>query len=209
MSTSKQLARDVKKTTRGAERDIQRECQALDRQEKQLILDIKKAAKSGDKKGTNMYAKQLAQLRNTRTRLMGMSSHVKAAGMQATTLASNAAAMSAISKTTQVMANVNSATNNVETAKMLANFQKESTKMDLNMESLDEFLEDAFEDSDVEEEADEIVSATLAGIGIDLGAMMADAPTRAPPTQVQIEQPIAEENNEAADLEARFAALSS
>jgi hypothetical protein len=209
MSNSKELAREVKKTTRVAQRDIQKEIQALDRQEKQLILDIKKAAKSDNKKATSMYAKQLVQLRNTRTRMMGMQTHINAAGMQATTMAAHAGAVGAIAKTTQVMANVNSATNTKSTAQVLAQFQKESAKMDLNMESLDEFLEDAFDDSDVEEEADEIVQATLAGIGIDLG--MADAPMTAPvgSRAAAVQEEEVEVDGAAADLEARFAALSS
>jgi hypothetical protein len=211
MSNSKELAREVKKTTRVAQRDIQKEIQALDRQEKQLILDIKKAAKSDNKKATSMYAKQLVQLRNTRTRMMGMQTHINAAGMQATTMAAHAGAVGAIAKTTQVMANVNSATNTKSTAQVLAQFQKESAKMDLNMESLDEFLEDAFDDSDVEEEADEIVQATLAGIGIDLGSLMADAPMTAPvgSRAAAVQEEEVEVDGAAADLEARFAALSS
>lgn len=157
-----------------------------------------------------MYAKQLVQLRNTRTRLMGMQTHINAAGMQATTMASHAGAMNAMSSTIKVMKNVNSATNMKTTSETLASFQKESAKMDLNMESLDEFLEDAFEDSDIEEEADEIVSETLASIGIDLSALMVDAPMKAPVGRQQpVAEVVAEDSGEAADLEARFAALSS
>lgn len=50
--SSKELAREVKKTTRGAQRDVQKEIQSLDRQEKTLIADIKKAAKTNNKQAT-------------------------------------------------------------------------------------------------------------------------------------------------------------
>jgi len=81
-ATPKTLAREVKQTTRRSERDIQREIEALNRQEKQLVLDIKSAAKQNNTKTTNMYAKQLLQLRNTRDRLTGMKTQVASAGMQ-------------------------------------------------------------------------------------------------------------------------------
>lgn len=85
-ATPKTLAREVKQTTRRSERDIQREIEALNRQEKQLVLDIKSAAKQNNTKTTNMYAKQLLQLRNTRDRLTGMKTQVASAGMQVMTL---------------------------------------------------------------------------------------------------------------------------
>jgi len=87
-ATPKSLAREVKQTTRRSERDIQREIEALNRQEKQLVLDIKSAAKQNNTKTTNMYAKQLLQLRNTRDRLTGMKTQVASAGMQVNTLCS-------------------------------------------------------------------------------------------------------------------------
>jgi NH3-dependent NAD+ synthetase len=81
-ATPKALAREVKQTTRRSERDIQREIEALNRQEKQVIVDIKTAAKQGNTKTTTIYAKQLLQLRSARDRLVGMKSQVAAAGMQ-------------------------------------------------------------------------------------------------------------------------------
>ena len=81
--------------------------------------------------------------------------------------------------------------------------------MNLNTEQLDEFLGDAFDDDEVEAEADEIVQETLLGIGIDLAAAMADAPTSKPASAHQLATGNTDtaESKAAADMEARFAAL--
>ncbi len=63
----------------------------------------------------------------------------------------------------------------------------------------------------MEAEADEIVTQTLLGIGIDLGATMADAPTAAPRGLRPVLAAADTDANAraAADLDARFSALNS
>ena len=69
--------------------------------------------------------------------------------------------MEAMSNTAAVMQKVNASMNPAAVQATMANFQKQLQHMDLNTDQLDEFLEDAFEDDEVEEEADEIVAQTL------------------------------------------------
>jgi hypothetical protein len=217
--TPKNLARDVRRTTSKSQREITREIEALNRQEKNLISEIKKAAKQSNASGAKIYAKQLAQLRTSRTRLQQMQTQVGAIGMQATTMAAQAGAMQAVANTTAVIQSVNAQVNPQQTAATMAAFQRQMQIMDMNTEALDEFLDDAFDDDEVEEEADEIVQQTLLGIGIDLNAAMADAPLAAPVgARSQVANPAAaaaeasnpevEDARVAAELEARFAALS-
>jgi hypothetical protein len=75
------------------------------------------------------------------------------------------------------------------------------------------FIHFRFSSCQVDLEADDIVSETLAGIGIDVAAMMSEAPTKAPvgrPAAVAAaaEEAPAQEADPFADLDARFAALS-
>lgn len=179
-SEARQLGREVKRTTQRSQRDVKREIQGLERQEKTLIQEIRNAARTGNKKLTSTYAKQLIQVRNSKERLSGVSMHLGSVGTQAQLMATNAAAMEAVGNTAAAVQQVNASLNPATTAAMMRNFEKEMTKMELNMEQLDEFLEDAFDGDDVEEEADDIVAETLAGIGIDLHAAMTDAPVGAP-----------------------------
>jgi len=64
----------------------------------------------------------------------------------------------------------------------------------------------------VDLEADAIVSETLAGIGIDVASLLADAPTKAPAGAMgmvaEVEPEPAAADDAFADLDARFAALS-
>mmetsp|Transcript_24598 Transcript_24598/g.55417 ORF Transcript_24598/g.55417 Transcript_24598/m.55417 type:complete len:230 (-) Transcript_24598:62-751(-) len=219
--TPKNLARDVRRSTGKSQREIQREIDALGRQEKVLIAEIKKAAKQGSSKATHLYAKQLAQLRESRTRMQGMQTQVNAVGLQATTLAAQAGAVEAMGRTAAVVGAVASKIDPAKVAAALQRFQRESARMDLNTEALDEFLDDAFDNDEAEEEADGIVQQTLLEIGVDLNADMVDAPGGAPVTAgagknpARTAKPAAaaaaaeEEDPDTAELEARFSALSS
>lgn len=146
-------------------------------------------------------------------------------------MASQAGAMAAVAKTTSVVAAVNKQLSPAATAAALSEFQKQMETMNFNAESLDEFLEviteilslqrilttsssqDAFDDDEVEAEADDIVTQTLLGIGVDLGATMGDVPTGAPKARstAQVAQ-VANDDagaRAAAELDARFSALMS
>ena len=70
---------------------MEREIRAIDRTEQKLILDIKKTAKTGNKRSVETLAKQLVQLRKQREKLMVMKSHITAVGFQATAMAGQAA----------------------------------------------------------------------------------------------------------------------
>ncbi len=97
----------------------------MTRQEATIITDIKKFAKLNDRKALTMYAKQLAQLRESRTRLMGVKSTVGAVGMQVTAMASQAEAMAAVGRTAGVMAKVNAAMGPQAAGASMANFQRQ------------------------------------------------------------------------------------
>ena len=65
-----------------------RDRNALERQEKQLELEIKQAAKRGDKQTATILAKQLVNLRKQKTRSHAASSKITSVGMQAKGMAS-------------------------------------------------------------------------------------------------------------------------
>eukprot|EP00968_Pinguiococcus_pyrenoidosus_P011867 scaffold991_cov227-Pinguiococcus_pyrenoidosus.AAC.14 len=89
--TPRETARETKRDLKRNEREVQREVryrkgsvggvaashrpwrpqvQALERQERQLISEIKAEAKKGNTRGSKILAKQLVQLRNTKDRLL-------------------------------------------------------------------------------------------------------------------------------------------
>ena len=62
----------------------------LDREEKKLELEIKKAAKAGNKQATTVLAKQLIQLRKQKTRTFTAQSQIRGAKNQAHAMGANA-----------------------------------------------------------------------------------------------------------------------
>ena len=94
--------------------------------------------------------------------------------------------------------------------KMMADLQRQMEVAGMKEEMMDDALADAFDDDEMEDEADDIVARTLAEIGIDLDSKMADAPTAAPVGGAAEEAPAsAEQTAEISDLERRLADLPS
>merc|ERR1712146_574614 len=67
-----------------------------------------------------------------------------------------------------------------ELAATMQQFEQESMRMDMAQSTMDDALDAAFDDSDVEEESSELVNAVLDEIGLGVGAQLA-APVRQRP----------------------------
>jgi len=164
--------RALKQTTRS----LDRERLALERQEKKLEQDIKKAAKEGNKQVATVLAKQLVQLRNQKTKMFTANSKIQSIGTHAKVMQSNAKMADAMKSTTKTMTNMNKIMNPQKTAETMRDFERESAKMDMTEEMMNDALEDALgEDGDSEEE-DAIVNKVLDEIGIEMTGKMMNAP---------------------------------
>merc|ERR1712100_7694 len=95
-------------------------------------------------------------------------------GVQATTALSMRQAATAMSRMNQI-----SSINEIQES--LQNFAMASEKMEVSQEMIEDSLSMAFDDSDQEDEADEIVSQVLDEIGISMASSMAVAPSTALP----------------------------
>ncbi|MEE6468229.1 hypothetical protein FKM82_008217 [Ascaphus truei] len=141
------IIKDQNKELRGTQRAITRDRSALEKQEKQLELEIKKMAKTGNKEACRVLAKQLVQLRKQKTRTF--------ATMQA----------------------VNKKMDPQKTLQTMQNFQKENMKMEMTEEMINDTLDDIFDASEDEEESQDIVNQVLDEIGIEVSGKMAKAPS--------------------------------
>jgi charged multivesicular body protein 2B len=72
--------RSQQRELRKVNRELERDRGGLDRQERQLEAEIKKAAKRGDKQAATAYAKQLVRLRQQKAKSMGLSSTITSTG---------------------------------------------------------------------------------------------------------------------------------
>lgn len=87
---------------RRAQRDVEKTKRDLERQEKTIEMEIKKAAKLGNKQVCTMYAKQLVQLRKQKTRLFTAGSQIGAVGAQTKVMQANSKLAGAMAATTKV-----------------------------------------------------------------------------------------------------------
>ncbi|ETW05913.1 hypothetical protein H310_03555 [Aphanomyces invadans] len=176
--TPRERAKEAKRGIAQSQRELEREKMALERQEKQLIADIKKAAKEGNTGGTKILAKQLIQLRQQKDKMTMLKSNLGSIGLQTTSMAAQMTMVAAIEKTTKTMASTSKQMDMNRFQKVIMDFEKQSEMMGMREEMLDDTLIDAFDDEEVEAEGDAVVDQVLTEIGLDLGSLMADAPTR-------------------------------
>lgn len=76
----KEELRDNERKLRKVTRDVERDRRGLEREEQKIQMEIKKAAKAGNKQACQVLAKQLVQLRKQKTRTYTAASQISAAG---------------------------------------------------------------------------------------------------------------------------------
>merc|ERR1719327_2651514 len=142
-------------------------------------------------------AKQLVQVRKQREKIMTAKAQIGAVGMNASAMATQVAAASAIGNVSSAMKTTNKAMNVKETTKILQEFQRENEKLEVKQEMMDDALMDAFDNEEVEEEAEQVTSQVLAELGVEMDSKMVGL--NAPSTNLQAEQKISTEEQEALD----------
>ena len=191
---------------------MDREMRELDRQEKQITMELKqraKAANSSSDPTLKTLAKQLVQVRQQRTKLHSAKAQIGAMGMHAQVTASQVAAVQAIGSVTESMKTANKQMDMKQTMKIMTDFQKENERLTVKEEMMDDVLMDAFDTEGVEEEADQVTNQVLAELGVELDQQMVGLD--APKTKLETtEAPVAEKDaleDALPDLRARLNAL--
>ena len=124
-----------------SQRDMEREIRELDRQEKQITMELKQRAKTVQ--NTNdpalaALAKQMVQVRKQREKLLAAKAQIGAVGMHATSMASQVAAASALGSVTDSMKTANSAMDVKATTKIMQEFTKENERLEVKQELMDD-----------------------------------------------------------------------
>ncbi|XP_051559573.1 charged multivesicular body protein 2b-like [Myxocyprinus asiaticus] len=171
------VIKEQNKELRGTQRQITKDRTALEKQEKQLEMEIKKMAKTGNRDACKVLAKQLVQVRKQKTRTYAVSSKVTSMSTQTKLMNSQMKMAGAMATTTKTMQAVNKKMDPKKTMQTLQNFQKETAKMDMTEEMMNDTLDEIFEDSGDEEESQDIVNQVLDEIGIEISGKMAHAPS--------------------------------
>lgn len=207
---AKAAKKETRREVRAGQRDMDREMRELDRQEKYITAEIKKRAKlarGADDPALKSLAKNLVQVRAQRDKLIGARAHLGAVGMTANSMATQVAAASAMQGVTNAMKTANNAVDTKEINKIMNEFARQNETMAVREEMMDDALADAFDNEELDAEADNVTNQVLAELGVEMDSKMVglSAPSKAPPTK---EAAVQEEVDDALpDLRSRLDAL--
>ncbi|UQC77106.1 uncharacterized protein CLUP02_02573 [Colletotrichum lupini] len=144
----------------------------LEKQEKQLITQIKQSAQKGQMGACKIQAKDLV-----RTRRQGVT---KPMGIRRTnrltTYRTNEQMMTAMKGATQALGTMNRSMNLPALQRIAMEFERENDIMDQRQEMMDDVMDDAM-DVGAEEEGEEVVEQVLEEIGVDLTSALGETPS--------------------------------
>jgi len=161
-----------------AQRELDRERTKLEQSEKKLIMDIKKSAKAGQLNACKVMAKDLVRTRRYVHKFYQMRTQLQAVSLRIQTLRSNQQMAEAMRGATRAMASMNRGLNLPSIQRIMNEFEKESSTMDMKEEMMSDAVDDVMDnEEDEEEEGDKILKEVLDEIGVDLSQQLTDAPT--------------------------------
>eukprot|EP00732_Lithocolla_globosa_P007187 Lithocolla_globosa_v1_NODE_8892_length_770_cov_16.239161.p1 type:complete len:216 gc:universal NODE_8892_length_770_cov_16.239161:725-78(-) len=174
--TPAEMLKQHQRTINRSCRDLDRERQKLEQQEKKLISDIKVTAQKGQMGACKVMAKDLVRTRKYIQKFYEMRTQLQAVGMRIQTMRSNVAMADAMKGVAKAMKTLNKQVNLPEIQKIMAEFEKESELMDMKEEVMNDAIDDAMEDVGDAEEEEQIVNQVLEEIGISMDEKMGVAP---------------------------------
>lgn len=183
--TPAELLRENKRMLDRSIRDIERERQQLQTQEKKLIAEIKKTAKAGQMSAVRVMAKDLIRTRHQITKFYGLKSQLQGISLRIQTLKSTQAMAEAMKGVTKAMGQMNKQLNLPALQKIMLEFEKQNEKMEMTSEVMGDAIDDALEGDEEEEETEELVNQVLDEIGIDLDQQLVNAPAGQAQPQAQ------------------------
>merc|ERR1711976_355432 len=177
-----------------------RERTKMEAQEKKVIGDIKKTAKTGQMDAVKVMAKDLVRTRQHVKKFMLMKANLQAVSLKMTTMKSQHTVAQAMKGVTRAMGRMNKSMNLPQIQKIMQEFEKQSEMMEMKGEMMD----DALDDGETEEETEKIVGQVLGELGIELAGQLSQIPetgTSVPQVSTQAEtQPTLADD----DIEARL-----
>eukprot|EP00126_Sphaerothecum_destruens_P009774 Sdes_comp20581_c0_seq1m15524 len=133
-SSPQEAFRESSKELRKTERSMDRERLNLEKQEKQLELDIKKAAQKGDSNLAKVLASQLVKLRKQKLKTYEMKSKIGSLAAQQQSIQSTQTMAQTLGKTAKAMKSVNQAVDLNQVQKNMAEFSQQNQRMEMTEE---------------------------------------------------------------------------
>ncbi|GAA6051106.1 hypothetical protein JCM3770_004717 [Rhodotorula araucariae] len=185
--TPAERLRQHQRALQKAQRELDRERSKLEQQEKKLILDIKNGARKGELGPCKVMAKDLVRTRRYISKFYTMKTQLQAVSLRIQGMRSNQQMAEAMKGATKAMNLMSRQLNLPQIQRILQDFEKESSMMDMKEEMMGDAIDDAMDDElgeTEEEEGDRILEEVLAEVGVSVGQQLGEAPTSLPATSL-------------------------
>ncbi|XP_005108008.1 charged multivesicular body protein 2a [Aplysia californica] len=175
--TPEEMLRQNQRALNKAMRELDRERQKMEQQEKKVIADIRKMAKQGQMDAVKVMAKDLVRTRRYVKKFISLKANIQAVSLKIQTLKANNTMAQAMKGVTKAMATMNKQLKLPQIQKIMMEFEKQSEIMDMKEEMMSDAIDDALGDEDDEEESDAIVSQVLDELGLQMADEMSGLPS--------------------------------
>ncbi|XP_073002325.1 vacuolar protein sorting-associated protein 2 homolog 3 [Typha latifolia] len=201
--TAKEVLRSSKREMANATRGVEREIAALQLEEKRLLAEIKRTAKTGNQSATKILARQLIRLRQQIANLQGSRAQMRGIATHTQAMYANTSVAAGMQGASKAMGAMNKQMSPAKQMKVMQEFQRQSAQMDMTTEMMSDSIDDVLDSDEAEDETEELTNQVLDEIGVDIASQLSSAPKgRIAGKNVQID-----ESSEVEELEKRLAAL--
>jgi len=190
--------------------NLDRQINAIKREEMKVTKSLKEAAKKGDKDVCHILAKEIINSRKAVTRLYTAKANLNSVQLQMKNQLATVKVAGALSSSAEVMKSMNALVKLPETQKTMMELSKEMMKAGV----IEEMLEDTMEGLDAEEEMEEAAQEEIDKIIFELTTgKLGEAPTAVkdtlPPTGTELEDKEVESDEELEEMQGRLESLRS
>eukprot|EP01062_Namystynia_karyoxenos_P022707 TRINITY_DN18725_c0_g2_i1.p1 TRINITY_DN18725_c0_g2~~TRINITY_DN18725_c0_g2_i1.p1 ORF type:complete len:217 (+),score=125.23 TRINITY_DN18725_c0_g2_i1:92-742(+) len=201
--TPQEMVKDWDKQLRAEQRKLDRQVRGIELQEAKVVKEAKAAAKKGDKEVVQILAKQIVGSKRAKKRIVIAKAQMNSISLQLKQQLAQVKIAGAMQKSAEITGKMNSLLKVQDCQEVMRALQMEMLKAGVIQETMDEAIDDALGDEDLEDEADAEVAKIVDEVMMATLGNKAAGGAQALPQQ-QAEEPMEEEQD---DLQKRLAAL--
>ncbi|XP_073111409.1 vacuolar protein sorting-associated protein 2 homolog 3-like [Elaeis guineensis] len=170
--TPKDALRESKREVSHATRGIEREITALQLEEKKLVAEIKRTAKTGNEAGTKILARQLVRLRQQISNLQGNRAQMRGIATHTQAMYANTSVAAGMKGAGKAMGAINKQMAPAKQMKIMQEFQRQSAQMDMTSEMMADSIDNVLDNDEAEEETEDVTNQVLDEIGVDIASQV-------------------------------------
>ncbi|XBJ08970.1 hypothetical protein VPH35_014142 [Triticum aestivum] len=178
--TPREAIRNSKRELTNATRGIERDIGTLQQEEKRLVAEIKRTAKTGNEAATKILARQLIRLRQKISTLQGSRAQIRGIATHTQAMQANTSVSAGMQSASKAMGAMNKQMDPAKQMKVMQEFQKQSAQMDRTNEMMSDSIDNVLDDDQAEDETEELANQVLDEIGVDVASQVVEATSATP-----------------------------